>query len=86
MIYDWSDEDIFNYIKLNNIELPEQYIYADSQSEKYRSEDKSLYLDCWNCSASISSIKVDYLKQRFLHLLEKLKPVVKAVMTQLMMR
>jgi hypothetical protein len=62
LIYEWSDEDIFNYIKLNNIVLPEQYIYAESKLEKYDNEDKSLSFDCWNCSASISSIKVDYLR------------------------
>ena len=79
IIYDWTDADIFYYIKLHNLELPDQYNYAASHSDKYRNEDKSLSYDCWNCSASVSSIKVDYLRDKYPHLLEEYKPIVKAV-------
>lgn len=65
-IWAWQDNDVYEYLKLNNIELPEQYDYIDSSFE------------CWDCTAIDKdherfNLRYNYLKKRYPNLAERLR-------------
>ncbi|MCH8037202.1 MAG: phosphoadenosine phosphosulfate reductase family protein, partial [Proteobacteria bacterium] len=68
LIWEWSDEDILDYIGKHGIELPEQY--ADGVVDS---------LECWNCTAragdSAAGVKarLAYMAKRYPDLFEALK-------------
>ena len=68
LIWEWSDDDILDYIGKHGIELPEQY--ADGVMSS---------VDCWNCtalgddSATLKKAKVAYMAHRYPDLLAELK-------------
>ncbi|MCH8313733.1 MAG: phosphoadenosine phosphosulfate reductase family protein [Nitrospinae bacterium] len=42
-IWDWSDQDVFDYLKKNNVSLPKHYEQVNSS------------FDCWLCTAHLAS-------------------------------
>jgi 3'-phosphoadenosine 5'-phosphosulfate sulfotransferase (PAPS reductase)/FAD synthetase len=64
---DWTEARVMDYIERNKLELPEQYpAVMDS-------------LECWNCTASLSVERFEYMRQRHPELLERVKPAIGAV-------
>jgi hypothetical protein len=54
-LWNWSHEDVFNYIKMYNIPILDNYKDPDSDS-----------LDCWNCTAYMGrtgAARVRYVKE-----------------------
>tara|TARA_R110000824_G_scaffold315459_1_gene502610 strand:- start:43 stop:756 length:714 start_codon:yes stop_codon:yes gene_type:complete len=54
-LWAWSDEDVFNYIKMYDISLPDNYKDPDSDS-----------LDCWNCTGHMGktgAARIRYVKE-----------------------
>ena len=68
LLWEWSDNDILDYIGKHGIELPEQYGHGVVDS-----------LDCWNCTArggdstALNEAKLAYMARRYPNLFEKLK-------------
>ncbi len=68
LIWEWSDDDILDYIGKHGIELPEQY--ADGVMDS---------LDCWNCtarggdSATLKKAKFAYMARRYPSLFAEVK-------------
>lgn len=54
-LWNWSDKDVFEYIKKHNITIPDNYKNPDSDS-----------LDCWNCTAYMGktgAARIKYVKE-----------------------
>ena len=68
LVWQWSDEEIFNYIGKHGIELPEQYAHGVSAS-----------MECWNCTARSDdpaakmAAKFRYMAWRYPDLFAELK-------------
>jgi 3'-phosphoadenosine 5'-phosphosulfate sulfotransferase (PAPS reductase)/FAD synthetase len=74
LIYDWTTNEVISYIERNGIQLPEQYSHAA------KGVDGPLdSLECWNCTAGLTSAKINYMRARYPNLLEQLKPMVRDV-------
>jgi len=55
-LWDWSDEDVFEYIAEHNLPLLDNYKMPHSDS-----------LDCWNCTAHMGktgAARVEYLREK----------------------
>jgi len=63
-IWDWKDEDVFNYINEHDLEVAEHYNEINES------------LDCWNCTAHLShkgaSKRLSYTKKKYPELWERL--------------
>lgn len=73
LVFNWSNEDIYQYINTHKLKLPEQYSYSPE------SKGESLSFECWNCPANISMTKVNYMRDKYPELLAEFKPIIKAV-------
>lgn len=64
-LWDWSGEDVYEYLRANDLELPEQYGagYADSG-------------ECWNCTSEINAERFRWMGKRYPDLLVRLVPVL----------
>lgn len=69
-LWDWTDDDVFSYLKDNNVELPPQYAMgADS-------------LDCWHCTAYMDGHhrkRFEYMKTHYPDLHAEVKQTLKLV-------
>lgn len=63
----WSELDVLDFLKAEDIDLPEHYQYFNSS------------LDCWSCTAYADSGKMRYMKEKHPELWEKLRPRFKAI-------
>lgn len=63
-LWDWSEADVYEYIRANSLELPEQYQagYADSG-------------ECWNCTSEVSESRFRWMAKRYPELLVKFVPI-----------
>jgi len=63
-LWDWTDQDVFNYINEHDLDIAEHYNEINES------------LDCWNCTAHLShkgaSKRLSYTKKRYPELWEKL--------------
>jgi len=63
-LWEWTDQDVFNYINEHDLEIAEHYNEINES------------LDCWNCTAHLShkgaSKRLSYTKKRYPELWEKL--------------
>ena len=66
----WSNEDVAGYIREHEIELPEHYTEVRDSFE------------CWCCPAlpgAAAPQRVAYLRRRYPHLHERLRPLIERV-------
>lgn len=74
-LWNWTDEDVFSYLKDNNIATPPQYTLKGADS-----------LDCWSCTAYMDEAGVaryKFMKEQYPEIYDKAKKRFDAVSSTL---